>query len=36
MFDAPFVMDDSAARSTFGLQPTPWDEMIKGLVAAYK
>jgi nucleoside-diphosphate-sugar epimerase len=35
MFDAPFVMDDSAARSTFGLQPTPWDEMIKGLVAAY-
>ncbi len=35
MFDAPFVMDDSAARSTFGLQPTPWDAMIKGLVAAY-
>jgi len=36
MFDSPFVMDDSAARKTFGVQPTPWDVLIKNLVAAYK
>ena len=36
MFDAPFVMDDAAARETFGMQPTPWDALIKNLVAAYK
>jgi nucleoside-diphosphate-sugar epimerase len=36
MFNAPFVVDDSAARKTFGLQPTPWDAIIKGLVEAYK
>ena len=36
MFDAPFVMDDAAARQTFGLQPTSWNIMIKNLVAAYK
>ena len=36
MFNAPFVMDDSAARKTFGLQPTSWDDIVKNLVAAYK
>jgi hypothetical protein len=36
MFDSKFVMDDSAARKTFGIQPTPWDVLIKNLVAAYK
>ncbi|NBQ97064.1 MAG: NAD-dependent epimerase/dehydratase family protein [Micrococcales bacterium] len=36
MFNAPFIMDDSAARKTFGLEPTPWDVLIKNLVAAYK
>jgi len=36
MFNAPFIMDDSAARKTFGIQPTPWDVLIKNLVAAYK
>ena len=35
MFDSPFVMDDSATRKTFGVQPTPWDVLIKNLVAAY-
>jgi len=35
MFNAPFIMDDSAARKTFGIQPTPWDVLIKNLVAAY-
>ena len=36
MFDAPFVMDDSASRKTFNLEPTPWNQIIKNLVAAYK
>ena len=36
MFDGPFVMDDSAARKTFGIEPTPWDALIKNLVNAYK
>ena len=36
MFKAPFVMDDSASRKTFGLEPTPWNELIKRLVASYK
>jgi nucleoside-diphosphate-sugar epimerase len=35
-FNAPFVIDDSAARKTFGVKPTPWDVMIKKLVSAYK
>jgi nucleoside-diphosphate-sugar epimerase len=35
MFDHPFVMDDSAARKTFGVEPTPWDALIKNLVASY-
>ena len=36
MFNAPFIMDDSAARKTFGLKPTPWDVIIKNLVNSYK
>jgi nucleoside-diphosphate-sugar epimerase len=36
MFNAPFIMDDSAARKTFGLKPTPWDLIIKNLVKSYK
>jgi nucleoside-diphosphate-sugar epimerase len=35
-FNAPFVIDDSAARKSFGAKPTPWDVMIKNLVSAYK
>jgi nucleoside-diphosphate-sugar epimerase len=27
--DRPFVMDDSAARATFGLEPTPWDDILR-------
>jgi nucleoside-diphosphate-sugar epimerase len=26
--ERPFVMDSSAARTTFGLEPTPWDEIL--------
>ena len=36
MFNASFIMDDSAARKTFGLKPTPWDVIIKDLVNSYK
>jgi hypothetical protein len=36
MFDAPFIVDDSAARKTFKVAPTPWDVVITDLVAAYK
>ena len=36
MFNAPFIMDDTATRKTSGIQPTPWDVLIKNLVAAYK
>ncbi|MBI1351027.1 MAG: NAD-dependent epimerase/dehydratase family protein [Actinomycetales bacterium] len=32
----PYVLDDSAARTTFGPAPTPWDEVIAGQVAAYQ
>ncbi len=31
-FDRPFVLDDRAARSTFGLEPTPWRELLAGVV----
>ena len=27
-FRDDFVMDSSAAQETFGLKPTPWDEII--------
>jgi nucleoside-diphosphate-sugar epimerase len=35
-FQAPFVIDDSAARSTFGLEPTPWGDVIGDLVRSYE
>ena len=30
--DRPFVMDSSAARRTFGLEPTPWEEILQSLL----
>ncbi len=27
-FEGPFVLDDSAARTAFGLEPTPWPETL--------
>jgi hypothetical protein len=36
MFNAPFVMDDSASRKMFDLEPTPWATVIKNLVNGYK
>ncbi|HLP22997.1 MAG TPA: NAD-dependent epimerase/dehydratase family protein [Microbacteriaceae bacterium] len=35
MFNRPFILDDSAARTTFGIEPTPWSQVIGELVAAY-
>ena len=32
-YEAPFVMDDSAARTAFGISPTPWEQMIREVVA---
>ena len=30
-----YILDDTAARQTFGLEPTPWPQIIDGMVAAY-
>jgi nucleoside-diphosphate-sugar epimerase len=35
-FERPFVMDSAAARRTFGLAPTPWDEALAAVVAQYR
>ena len=35
-FDQTFIMNDSAAREAFGFEPTPWNDVIKDLVTAYK
>ncbi|GAA3594020.1 hypothetical protein GCM10022223_06280 [Kineosporia mesophila] len=29
----PYVLDDSAARARFGIEPTPWDEVCRRTVA---
>jgi nucleoside-diphosphate-sugar epimerase len=34
--DRPFVVDDSAARDTFGLTPTPWPGILTGIVEHYR
>ena len=31
-----YILDDRAARETFGLAPTPWDELLAAQVAAYR
>jgi hypothetical protein len=35
-FDAPFVLDDTETRTTFGMEPTPWSEMLSEQIAAYR
>jgi nucleoside-diphosphate-sugar epimerase len=32
----PFVLDSSAARREFGLEPTPWPEVLDAVVTAYR
>jgi len=29
----PYILDESAARKTFGMQPTEWNQILKGVVA---
>jgi hypothetical protein len=31
-----YVLDDSAARQAFGLEPTPWPELLDGMVTHYR
>jgi nucleoside-diphosphate-sugar epimerase len=31
-----FVLDSTAAQQTFGLEPTPWDDVLAGLLASYR
>jgi hypothetical protein len=31
-FERPFVLDSSAAETTFGLAPTPLDDVLRGLL----
>lgn len=35
-FDAPFILDDSETRNTFGLVPTPWADMLRAQIDAYR
>lgn len=34
--DRPFVVDDSAARVTFDLKPTPWAHILSGINEEYR
>jgi nucleoside-diphosphate-sugar epimerase len=34
--DRPFIVDDSAARATFGLEPTPWPDILHGIITDYR
>lgn len=33
--ERPYVLDDTAARRTFGIEPTPWPRLIADLVGHY-
>jgi hypothetical protein len=35
-YERPWVLDDSRARTTFGLGPTPWAEIVAELAATYR
>jgi nucleoside-diphosphate-sugar epimerase len=34
-FTSPFVIDDTETRATFGLEPTPWDDVLKATIASF-
>jgi len=34
-FAAPFVIDDSETRSTFGLEPTPWNDALNATITSF-
>jgi nucleoside-diphosphate-sugar epimerase len=33
-FDQPYVIDASATTATFGLEPTPWDDVVRATAGA--
>jgi nucleoside-diphosphate-sugar epimerase len=35
-FEEPFVMDSTAAQRTFGLVPTPWDDVLDGVITSFR
>jgi nucleoside-diphosphate-sugar epimerase len=35
-FEDPFVLNSSAAQTTFDLAPTPWDDMLAGAIDSYR
>lgn len=35
-FENPFVLDSTAAQRTFGLTPTPWDDVLASVVESYR
>jgi nucleoside-diphosphate-sugar epimerase len=34
--ERPYLLDDTAARQAFDLAPTPWDELLQGMVDHYR
>ena len=34
--ERPYLLDDSAARQAFAIEPTPWAELLDGMVAHYR
>jgi nucleoside-diphosphate-sugar epimerase len=34
-FTSPFVIDDSETRATFGLAPTPWDDVLRATITSF-
>jgi nucleoside-diphosphate-sugar epimerase len=34
--DRPFIVDDTAARVTFGLEPTPWTDILSEIIEEYR
>jgi nucleoside-diphosphate-sugar epimerase len=35
-FEEPFILDSTAAQTTFDLAPTPWDDMLAGTIDKYR
>ena len=35
-FEEPFVLDATAAQHAFGLAPTPWDDILTGVIESFR
>jgi nucleoside-diphosphate-sugar epimerase len=35
-FEDPFILDSTAAQTTFDLAPTPWDDMLAGAIDSHR